>query len=159
VSVTAAPPAGTFHASARPPCASAIARAGASPRPAPDDRLSNRLNGWNAAASAASLNPGPPSWTMIDTAPAASGRVDGHASPGRTVADGVVQQVVDRLTYARRIELHDLVAGPHNQLHFTIACHPGEGLRALADQRRQGGRRALDRHPSLHRPCDHEQPG
>ena len=126
------PPCARRRCSRRPPCASAMALHNARPRPAPRGPLSSRprTNGSKSRASSSAPIPGPRSATLARRPSGAARDVDLDRS-GR-MAQGVVEQVGQRLGEQRRVAAHQRQAG--------LARGPGS---APKDRGRAGGRPPL----------------
>ena len=106
-SLTTAPPPGRWPAVTWPPCASAMARTMASPRPAPPSlrarSWSGRRNRSNACGRKSAGKPGPRSRTSITSAgPSPSGRQH-HVRPARGEPQRIVHQVVHGLPDPARV--------------------------------------------------------
>ena len=138
VRATRAPAEGRFAAATVPPCASAIARTIARPRPRPFvdgvpaavERLEDRvqLGGVEAGARVVDLDRDRP---VVD------GRRHLDDATGRRVPERVVDQVVERLPDPCAVELHDCVQCLGLQRDAgSVGCR-GERVPALLDQRRQ----------------------
>ena len=159
VIVTRAPP-GRFSAVAAPPCARATARTMASPRPARvrRDVTAPRTNASNALGSRPSPKPGPVFSVLSVADLTRYGRLDpDQAAALRTVADGVVQQVVESLADPHGID-RDLYRGSGPLDPRPPVLGPRLVARAgPAEQILQGGAHPVDAETARPCPGQHQQ--
>ena len=133
----------------RPPCASAIARTIARPRPVPPRvrAASPRAKRSNARSARSGSNPGPWSATSSSTPPSIAPRRARSTISPRSVPERVVHEVAQRLPQAELVRLDpQAVAAVHPQVAPMLA-------RPVA----KPGAHALEQRPDLHRLAPHRQ--
>ena len=145
VRVTRAPPSGRFAAATVPPCASAIARTIARPRPDPSWTASRpRLNGWKTASSSAGSKPVPVSSTsMVTVSPSAAAVM--WTSRLEACAGARSRSGCRAPAGPGPVELHDRVRCLRLQGDAGSVGRRGERAPALLDQGHERHGRAMRR--------------